>query len=218
MDISKLIDHTYLKPYASFQDIEKLCNEAVENKTFSVCVAPCWARPASGLLFNKGKGEIKTCSVIGFPHGNSILTSKINEIVSLEDVADEFDIVINLGNVKSEFWWRVEEEIKIMRAVTVKPIKYIIEIGVLTPGEVKRICDILIKNRIDFVKTSTGVIDRGATVDDIKFLKEYCKGAIKIKASGGIKTFENAKALIEAGADRIGCSVSVELIKQSKIS
>ncbi len=215
------IDHTALKPNVTTSDIIKLCEEAQRNNFYSVCVAPTWTSFAKS-FFQDVKNAPKICSVISFPHGNQTLYGKCAEIEFLsQEGIQEFDVVINIGNIKSNLWSVVEDEIRTVRAAVKKRnmvLKYIIEIGMLTDEEIERVCEMLIEQRVDFVKTCTGFNDRSVTVEDIMKLKKICGDKIKIKASGGIKTAEFAKQLIQAGADRIGCSSSVAIMSELSLS
>jgi len=216
--MNEYIDHTILKPDATRQDIVKLCSEAMEYKFASVCVAPTWVLDCENIL----KGDVTIATVIGFPHGNICMDNKDEQLFRTSHMgATEFDVVIDIGAVKSGLWKRVENEIHGLRedleSVKVNRnliIKYIVEIGYLTDDELFKISDMLIKHKIDFIKTCTGYGPRGVTVEDIVKIKKHVGDAIKIKASGGIKTADFAKQLIEAGANRIGCSSSVSIMNE----
>ena len=214
-NIARYIDHTLLRPDATESDIIKLCEEAKQHNFASVCVAPFWAAVAAK--------EYRTTTVINFPHGNShwhIPNSEISEAIFSK--AKEFDIVINVGRIKSGDWKGFEDSLEMLTEnMYLKDnredyiVKYIVEIGYLTDTELFRIADLLIKYKVDFIKTCTGYGPRGVTVEDILKIKKHVGDRIKIKASGGIKTYEFTRQLIEAGADRIGCSNSINITKES---
>lgn len=217
-NLSSYIDHTLLRPDATESDIRQLCLEAVENSFAAVCVAPYWADTAFNESFN-GQ-NLKVACVISFPHGNSTPQSKILQIEdAIKNGAEEIDMVLNIGAVKSNNWTGVEFEIK--RIAEAKKLiscgnfvlKYIVEVGYLTDEELFSIADLLIKYKVDFIKTCTGYGPRNVTIEDIVKIKKHVGDRIKIKASGGIKTYEFCKQLIEAGANRIGTSSGVAIIK-----
>jgi deoxyribose-phosphate aldolase len=215
MNIAEYIDHTLLKPEASENDIRAICQEAVKHRFASVCVAPTYAMLASTYY--------RTATVVGFPHGNQTIQAKLKTMTSTR--SDEFDVVIDIGAIKSGSWTKVEEEIASVKneasyaSENKKPIiKYIVEVGYLTDEELFRVADLLIKYKIDFIKTCTGYGPRGVAVDDIVKIKNHVGNKIKIKASGGIKTYEFAKQLIDAGADRIGTSSSVAIVTGLEIT
>ncbi len=214
-NINNCIDHTLLKPDATEYEIELLCSQAISLKFFSVCVAPSFVGVANSALEGS---DVSICTVIGFPHGNVGLNTKLQQMELYDDYVDEFDVVINIGAIKSGSWLAVEQEIQYIRESTTKPIKYIVEVGYLTDEELFRVIDILIHYKIDFVKTCTGYGPRNIMIDDIVKIKRYVGDRIKIKASGGIKNYAFAKQLIESGADRIGSSSGVIIIKESKES
>ncbi len=210
--MKNLFDHTYLKPDAVLENINKLCDEAMLNDFHSVCVSPIFVTACYYKLLHF---KTKVCTVVSFPHGNILVPSKTREVELIMSYVDEFDVVIDLNNVKSHNWEYVEHEVKLMRNATANTIlKYIIEIGYLTDEEINRVCEILIRNKVDFVKTCTGYGPRNVTVDDIIKLKKICGNDIKIKASGGIKTLDFSNQLIDAGANRLGTSSSVDIIKE----
>lgn len=213
-NIARLIDHTLLRPDATDADIAVLCNEAVEYGFFSVCVHPLFIRQARGLL---SASKIKICTVIGFPLGAN--TSAVKQYEALEAVfhgADELDIVINSGLVKAQDWTALEKEVSDI--VTISPgvvHKMIIETCNLTDDEKKHATLAVMKAGAEFIKTSTGFGTGGATIQDIELLKSVTKGKIGIKAAGGIKTLDQVKKLVAAGASRIGTSSGVTIMKES---
>jgi deoxyribose-phosphate aldolase len=210
--INSLIDHTLLKPEATRSDIKALCKEAIDNKFYSVCVTPFWVSTVRH-IFDQEDVDVKIATVIDFPHGNLSFNAK-TELLSIYDVfVDEFDIVANISAIKSGEWATVEQEIKAVRNETGNPIKYIVEVGYLTDAELFKVADLLIRHKIDFIKTCTGYGPRTVTVEDISKIKNHVGDRILIKASGGIKTYEFAKQLVDAGANRLGTSSSINIIK-----
>lgn len=216
LNISSYIDHTNLKPIVLIQDIEKLCNEALEYGFAAVCVPPPMVLLAKNFLKDS---TIKTATVIGFPFGYSAIEAKIAEtLLAIADGADELDFVINLIALKNNDWQYLANEINhVMPLVKQqnKVIKIIIESGVLTDEEIIRCCEVYGAADADFLKTSTGYSEKGATIEAVKLMRAHLPGHIQIKASGGIKTYEFARQLIEAGATRLGCSSSVNIAKTS---
>ena len=211
--IAKTIDHTLLKPGMLVADVDKLCAEAKEYGFAAVCVPPMFVKQAKNLLKDT---NVKVATVIGFPFGYSAIESKIAEVVlSIIDGADELDVVINYTAIKNNDWEYVANEINhIMVPIRNKGkvIKVIIESGVLTDDEIIKCCDIYGIAGVDFVKTSTGYAEKGASVHHVALIRKHLADAIQIKASGGIRTAEFASELIEAGATRIGCSSGVAIM------
>jgi len=210
--MNKFIDHTLLKPDATDAMIDQLCLQYLQNKFATVCVSPYWAEYIQNYM-----KDIHVCTVIGFPHGNTSIRSKTHDINICPEMVKEVDIVINVGAVKSESWRMVESEIQSVSSAAQDSnciSKYIVEIGYLTDEELFKIADLLIKYKIDFIKTCTGYGPRNVTVEDIKKIKAYVGDRIKIKASGGITSLSFAQDLISAGADRLGCSSSVSIMKE----
>lgn len=211
-ELAKYIDHTLLKPEAGQAQFEQLCDEAMQYRFMSVCVNSSWVPFVAKKL--RGSG-IKICSVIGFPLGEMDTRSKAFEARSaLASGADELDMVINIGALKSRNLKLVEEDIRaIKRACRSNTIlKVIIETGLLTEDEKVLACEISKKAEADFVKTCTGFLGGGATVPDIELMRKVVGPKIGVKASGGIRNFEQAVALIHAGANRLGCGSSVAVI------
>lgn len=212
-DIASYIDHTILKPTTTLQEIKKLCNEAMQYGFAAVCVPPPLVRNAKVALKDS---PVKIATVIGFPFGYSIARSKIFEVSqAIDDGADELDVVINLIALKNGVWQYLESEIKHIVEAAHKNgrlLKVIIESGVLTDDEIIRCCEIYAAAGADFLKTSTGYAEKGATVEAVQLMRAHLPSHIKIKASGGIRTYDFAKQLIDAGADRLGCSASVAIV------
>ena len=211
MKINQYIDHTNLKADATFDQIKKLVDEAVEHDFYSVCVNSSYVKFIRD--YNK---DIKIAAVVGFPLGAMTKDAKVFEAKeAIRDGASEIDMVINIGRLKSEDYFYVEDEIRaIKEAIGDDILKVIIETCLLTEDEKVKACKLALNAGADFVKTSTGFSTGGATVADIKLMKEAVEGKIKVKASGGIHTKEEALALIEAGADRIGASKSIDICKE----
>lgn len=212
MEYNRLIDHTLLAPDATKAQIEKLCEEAREYEFASVCVNPGWIRLSKSLLKDS---PVKVCTVIGFPLGATMMASKISEAKeSLFEGADELDMVINVGRLKDHDDGYVETEIRELKKVCGEHVlKVIIETCLLTEEEKTRAC-LLAKNAgADFVKTSTGFSKGGATVEDVKLMRETVGPDMGVKASGGVKSKEDLVKMVEAGATRIGTSHGVDLVK-----
>ncbi len=218
MHIAKYIDHTILKPTTSLAEIEKLCEEAVEYKFAAVCVPPLFVKKAKEYVSNS---EVKVATVIGFPFGYSAIEAKVAEIVlAIVDGADELDMVINISAIKNNDWQFLASEINTVLPIIRnrnKIIKVIIESGILTDDEIIKCCDIYGAAGVDYVKTSTGYAEHGASVHAVQLMRRHLSDSVKIKASGGIRTYQFAKELIDAGADRLGCSASVQIIKESLV-
>lgn len=212
MGLEKYIDHTNLKPTASRQDIVALCKDAIVNDFYAVCVNGCHVATAHETL--KGT-PVKVAAVIGFPLGAMSTKAKVCEAMDcIENGADEIDMVINVGWIKSERFDAVRDEIKaIKKAIGPKILKVIIETCYLTEAEKELACLLAVDAKADFVKTSTGFGNGGATLADVQLMKRVVADQLKIKASGGIKTKEEALKYIALGVSRIGTSSGPELIK-----
>lgn len=214
--LAGLIDHTALKPDTCKEQIKKLCREAVEYKFASVCVNPCYVTLCSELL---KETNIKVCTVIGFPLGASSTASKVAETVeAVENGAEEIDMVINIGAVKSGDFNFVEKDIAaVVEATGGKAIvKVILETCLLTDDEKVICCKLSKEAGADFVKTSTGFSTGGATTQDIKLMRETVGSDMGVKASGGIRDYMTAKAMVEAGASRIGASASIAIVSEEQ--
>ncbi|MDQ0156012.1 deoxyribose-phosphate aldolase [Robertmurraya andreesenii] len=211
--IAKYIDHTLLKADAQKDQIEKLCQEAREYGFASVCVNPTWVKLAAELLQGS---EAKVCTVIGFPLGATTSETKAFETKNaIENGATEVDMVINIGALKNGNLDVVEQDIRaVVDAAKGKALtKVIIETSLLTDDEKVTACELSVKAGADFVKTSTGFSTGGATVEDIRLMRKTVGPNIGVKASGGVRSAEDAKQMIEAGATRIGASSGVEIVK-----
>lgn len=213
MPINQYIDHTILKPTTLLSDIEKLCSDAREYKFAAVCVPPPFVKKAKALLEGSG---VKTATVIGFPFGYSAVEAKIAEIIlAIADGADELDVVINLVALKNNDWQYLADEINhIMPIIRSKEkiVKIIIESGILTDDEIIKCCELYGIAGIDYLKTSTGYAEKGATIEAVSLMKKHLPQGVQIKASGGIRTYDFAKELVLAGATRLGCSASVAIV------
>ncbi len=213
-ELAQIIDHTILKPDTNWQQVEKVCDEAQKYGFASICIQPYFVEPA---LIKFEDSWINIATVIGFPHGSQTFVAKFFETSdAVNNGTDEIDYVINISAVKSGNWQDVDLEIaqisSFLKAKSVV-LKVIIEYGLLTTEEVEKVCEICTEHDVDYVKTSTGFNAGGATVEMIKHLRNILPEQIQIKASGGIRTREDAYKLIDAGADRLGCSGSLEIIK-----
>ncbi|MBS1777641.1 MAG: deoxyribose-phosphate aldolase [Bacteroidetes bacterium] len=217
MNIATFIDHTILKPTTTTEEITKLCEDAKLYGFAAVCVPPYFVRQAKLLLQDT---SVKVATVIGFPFGYSSTRSKLEEIKeALADGVDEVDMVINLAALKSGDWEYVEHETERCVALTHasnKVLKLIVESGILTDLELAGCCAIVRSTKADFIKTSTGYADQGATLHAVQLMRHHLPSNIFIKASGGIRDFAFAKELIDAGANRIGCSASIKILEESK--
>lgn len=209
-DLVKYFDHTNLKPTATENDIRKLCDEAMKYEFFSICIQPCHIKFAREYLKDN---KVKICTVIGFPLGaNTTVIKGMETVQAIGDGADEIDMVINRGALKDGKDKYIEGEIRmVVKAAKGKVVKVIIECCDLTDEEKIRACKLAKKAGAHFVKTSTGFGSGGATVEDVKLMKKAFGG--NVKAAGGIKTLEQVKQFIAAGATRIGASASVEIME-----
>lgn len=207
-EIAHMVDHTLLDPCADWSRISALCNEAVQMEAASVCLPPCYVKEAKLYLRSYLQSDLPVCTVVGFPNGYMTKGVKFNETLeAIKDGADEIDMVINLTHVKNGHFDAVLNEIRAVRAASNGHIlKVIIETCYLTEGEKIKLCEIVTEAGADFIKTSTGFGKYGATVEDVRLLREYVGANVKVKAAGGIKTIEDAVAMIEAGAERLGAS------------
>lgn len=213
-EIMRHVDHTQLKAFATWEDIKKLCDEAVEYRTASVCIPPCYIQRVK-----EAYGEqINICTVVGFPLGYSVTEAKIAETKkALEDGASEIDMVINISDVKNGDYAAVEKEIAALKEVVGdKILKVIIETCYLTEEEKIAMCKAVTAAGADYIKTSTGFGTAGATISDIRLFKENIGEHVKMKAAGGVKTVEDLEAFLQEGCDRIGTSSAVKLIQGHK--
>ncbi len=209
--IFQYVDHTLLTQQAGWEEIRKICDEAVAYGVASVCIPPAFVKRAKDYV----KDTMKVCTVIGFPNGYNTKAVKLFETEdAIQNGADEIDMVINLGDVKDKEWERIEEEIREIKGVCgSKVLKVIIETCLLTEEEKIRMCQIVTEAGADFIKTSTGFSTKGATFEDIRLFAEHIGPGVKIKAAGGISSMEDAEKFVELGASRLGTSRIVKLAK-----
>ncbi|MFQ7491975.1 MAG: deoxyribose-phosphate aldolase [Lachnospiraceae bacterium] len=210
-EILKHIDHTQLKAFAKWDDIEKLCDEAVEYQTASVCIPPAYIKR----VHDKYQDKINICTVVGFPLGYSVTSAKVAEVEqALKDGCNEIDMVVNISDVKNGDYDKVEEEIRTLKKACGNHIlKVIIETCYLTEDEKIAMCKAVTNAGADYIKTSTGFGTGGATIEDIRLFKENIGPNVKMKAAGGVKSKDDLIMFLEAGCDRIGTSSAVGLLK-----
>jgi len=207
-------DHTLLKPEATWPQIQALCDEAVEYHCASVCIPPCYVKRAAAYL----EDRTKVCTVIGFPNGYSTTAVKVFETENaLRHGADEIDMVINIGWVKEGRWDRLLEEIKAVKeSCNGHILKVIIEACLLTDEEKIKMCELVTAAGAEYIKTSTGFSTGGATKEDIALFAKHIGPGVKMKAAGGISTLQDAQDFLDLGADRLGTSRIVKLVKGQK--
>ncbi len=212
MGIARYIDHTALKPDTSLAQVRQLCGEAKEHGFASVCVNPVWVNVCVDLL---GGTDVKVCTVIGFPLGANMPEVKaVESSLAVQQGASEVDMVLNIGALKSRNLELGMLDIRaVRRAVPDAVLKVIIETCLLTDKEKVIACQIVQQERADFVKTSTGFASGGATIEDIVLMRRTVGDLMSVNASGGIRTFMDAQAMIQAGANRIGCSAGVAIVR-----
>ena len=208
------VDHTQLKPYATWEDIKKLCDEAILYHTASVCVPPCYI----GRIHEEYGNKINICTVIGFPLGYSVTKVKAAEIKdAIKNGANEVDMVVNISDVKNGDYQKVEDEIRVLKETAgSKILKVIIETCYLTEDEKIQMCKAVTQAGADYIKTSTGFGTGGATMEDIKLFKAHIGPSVKMKAAGGVKTVSDMEQFINEGCDRIGTSSAITLINGSQ--
>lgn len=212
-ELAQLIDYTLVKPDATIEQLTKACGNAKKYGFFSLVVNPCYVAQARAQL---GDAVIKICAVVGFPHGANTTAVKIMEAMeAIKNGASELDIVMNIGMLKSGRFDVVEIDVKNVITMTPKIVhKVIIETGSLTNAELERASQIALRSGAEFIKTSTGYGPRGATVEDLRLIRQAVGTACRIKASGGIKDLATVRALVEAGAERIGTSAGPEIMEE----
>lgn len=208
--IYALVDHTLLSPMATWEDIQIICDEAIKYKTASICIPPSYVQRVS----QKYGEAINICTVIGFPLGYSMTSSKIAEINNAsENGANEFDVVINIGDAKNKNFDKITEELTTLKSVVgSKILKVIIECCYLSTDEKIALCQCVTQSGADYIKTSTGFGTGGATIEDIRLFKQHIGPNVKIKAAGGMKTREDFIAFINAGCSRLGTSSAVKVL------
>jgi deoxyribose-phosphate aldolase len=216
-EIAAAIDHTLLKPGILVEDVNKLCQEAIEYKFAAVCVPPPFIKQVKLALKNS---NVKVATVIGFPFGYSAVEAKLAEtLLAIVDGADELDVVVNFTAIKNTDWQLVANEINHLLPIiknNQRVIKVIIESGVLTDDEIIKCCELYAAAGVDFMKTSTGYAEAGASVHAVALMRKHLGPHVQIKASGGIRTAEFASELMDAGATRIGCSSGVAIVNGGK--
>ena len=212
MGLNKYIDHTILKATASSSDVQKLCEEAIEHEFYSVCVNGCYVADAKHLLQGT---DVKIAAVVGFPLGAMTTAAKVFEAKeAVENGASEIDMVINVAKLKDGEFKYVENEIRqIKEAIGDNVLKVIIETCYLTDEEKVKACELSLAAKADFVKTSTGFGTDGATYEDVKLMKSVVGDNAKVKASGGVRDKETAQKYIDLGAERLGTSSGIDIVK-----
>lgn len=211
-DMLKHVDHTQLSQTAAWEDIRTLCDEATQYGTASVCIPPSYVKQAKEYVGDK----MAVCTVVGFPNGyNTTAVKEFETRKALEDGADEIDMVINLGWVKDGRYDLVEQEIGVLKAACGdKVLKVIIETCLLTDEEKIRMCQVVTDAGADYIKTSTGFSKAGATFGDISLFAEHVGSKVRMKAAGGISSLSDAERFLELGAERLGTSRMVKLVKE----
>lgn len=211
--ILSMVDHTLLLQTSTWEEIRALCDDAICYGTASVCIPPCYVKKAKEYV----GGQMKICTVIGFPNGNHTTATKVFETMdAVNNGADEIDMVINVGMLRAKDYDYVLNEIReIKDACGEKILKVIIETCLLTEEEKIKMCEIVTESGADYIKTSTGFSTGGATFDDIALFAKYVGKNVKIKAAGGISSMEDAERFIELGASRLGTSRIVKIVKNS---
>lgn len=213
-DILSMVDHTELKQTTTFSDIKSLIDDGVKYNTASVCIPPCFVKQAA----EYAGGKIPVCTVIGFPNGyNTVAVKAFETEEAIKNGADEIDMVINIGKLKERDYDYIKNEIaSVKNACGGRILKVIIETCLLTDDEKKIMCDIVGGSGADFIKTSTGFSVSGAAFKDIKLFKSNVPHSVKIKAAGGISSFDDAEKFVSLGADRLGTSRLVKIIKEDE--
>lgn len=213
--MNKLIDHTNLKPFATTDDIKRLCDEAKEHQFMSVCVNPANVTFAKAELENS---DVLVCTVVGFPLGANTIEAKVAETIdAINNGADEIDMVINIAKAKEHDYEYLYQEIsEVVKASNNRLVKVIIETCYLTDEEKREVCQVAARAGALFVKTSTGFGTGGATIEDVKLMRESIPSEMSIKASGGIRNIHDFKKMVAAGANRIGTSSGVAIMKELK--
>ena len=215
-DILKRVDHTLLKQTSTWEEIRRICDDAVQYQTASVCIPPSFVKQAKEYVLDK----MQICTVIGFPNGYNTTACKVFEAQdAIHNGADEIDMVINLGWVKEQNYKAVKEEIAELKKVCgTKILKVIIETCFLTEEEKIKMCQVVTEAGADYIKTSTGFGTGGATPEDIKLFSEHIGEHVKMKAAGGISTLEDAEEFIRLGAERLGTSRIIKLVNNREAS
>ena len=213
MNYNKMIDHTVLKADTPLETVKRICDEAMEYNFASVCINPCHVAYCANYL---KESDVNVCTVIGFPLGANTSAVKAFETKdAIENGADEIDMVMNIGALKDKNYDLVRDDIKaVVDAANGTLVKVILETCLLTKEEIQKACQLCVEAKADFVKTSTGFSTRGATIEDVRIMKEAVNGKAKVKAAGGVRTPEDMVKIVAAGADRIGTSAGCSLVKK----
>ena len=213
MNYNKMIDHTVLKADTPLETVKRICDEAMEYGFASVCINPCHVAYCADYLKDS---DVNVCTVIGFPLGANTSAVKAFETKdAIANGADEIDMVINLGALKDKNYDLVRDDVKaVVEAANGTLVKVILETCLLTEDEIKKACELCVEAKADYVKTSTGFSTRGATIEDVRIMKEAVHGKAKVKAAGGVRTPEDMVKIVAAGADRIGTSAGCSLVKK----
>lgn len=215
-DILKHVDHTLLTQTATWDEIKQICDDTIKYKTASVCIPPSYVKQAKEYVGDR----MAVCTVIGFPNGYITTATKEFETKdAISNGADEIDMVINIGHLKDRRLELIEDEIRTLkRACGSKILKVIIETCLLTDEEKIIMCELVTKAGADYIKTSTGFSTAGATFDDVKLFSEHVGEGVRIKAAGGIASLDDAVKFLEIGADRLGTSRIIKIVKQEEAS
>lgn len=213
MNYNKMIDHTVLKADTPLETVKRICDEAMEYGFASVCINPCHVAYCADYLKDS---DVNVCTVIGFPLGANTSAVKAFETKdAIANGADEIDMVMNIGALKDKNYDLVRDDVKaVVEAANGTLVKVILETCLLTEDEIKKACELCIEAKADYVKTSTGFSTRGATIEDVRIMKEAVHGKAKVKAAGGVRTPEDMVKIVAAGADRIGTSAGCSLVKK----
>lgn len=213
MNYNKMIDHTVLKADTPLETVKRICDEAMEYGFASVCINPCHVAYCADYLKDS---DVNVCTVIGFPLGANTSAVKAFETKdAIANGADEIDMVMNIGALKDKNYDLVRDDVKaVVEAANGTLVKVILETCLLTEDEIKKACELCVEAKADYVKTSTGFSTRGATIEDVRIMKEAVHGKAKVKAAGGVRTPEDMAKIVAAGADRIGTSAGCSLVKK----
>lgn len=213
MNYNKMIDHTVLKADTPLETVKRICDEAMEYGFASVCINPCHVAYCADYLKDS---DVNVCTVIGFPLGANTSAVKAFETKdAIANGADEIDMVMNIGALKDKNYDLVRDDVKaVTEAANGTLVKVILETCLLTEDEIKKACELCVEAKADYVKTSTGFSTRGATIEDVRIMKEAVHGKAKVKAAGGVRIPEDMVEIVAAGADRIGTSAGCSLVKK----
>lgn len=213
MNYNKMIDHTVLKADTPLETVKRICDEAMEYGFASVCINPCHVAYCADYLKDS---NVNVCTVIGFPLGANTSAVKAFETKdAIANGADEIDMVMNIGALKDKNYDLVRDDVKaVVEAANGTLVKVILETCLLTEDEIKKACELCVEAKADYVKTSTGFSTRGATIEDVRIMKEAVHGKAKVKAAGGVRTPADMVKIVAAGADRIGTSAGCSLVKK----